>query len=318
MARLRLERRALLVVFAAALLLAGPAWAKVLYSLDADSPRAVGDSNSHLLLVPSASAPASTSPTVDTAASALGLSGGSLDEVDALSLGGAGSGVFHFSVDRFSLEQEAAKPGRPASSSDDLDALALDGRGPLYFSLAAGNLSALGGADVLAPGPSVVIPASALGLTFLDDIDALHVDDVNGDVYFSLTPASPSLASLGAGPADVLVVRGGSGRPEIYAAAAGLGLGPGDNVDALAFADGERAGVELAGPCVAPTEADDGSDRAAPRAAVADLVFAGRSGQAPQRIDPACGRDLALRPPAVVACVGPRVAGRAAPPGACP
>ncbi|MDJ0849112.1 MAG: hypothetical protein QNK04_12100 [Myxococcota bacterium] len=286
----------------AALVVAAPAGAQVLYSLDQDSPSGVGVSNSDVLAV-SAGTPAAGSaggpPAVETAATVLGLSGGSLDEVDALSRGGAVTGAFHFSVDRYSLRRHAGASG-PATS-DDLDALALEREGPLFFSLAAGNLFAFGGADVLAPGPSVAIPAAALGLGFLDDIDALHVDDSSGDVYFSLTPASPTLATLGASAADVLVVREGKGRPEVFAAAADVGLRADDNLDALAFTGPEEPGIELAGPCSVGAEVGSES---APRAAVADLIFSGGSGEAVSRVDPACGRDLALRPPAVVACAG--------------
>ncbi|MBI4161384.1 MAG: hypothetical protein HY509_02945, partial [Acidobacteria bacterium] len=74
-----------------------------------------------------------------------------------------------------------------------------------------------------------------------DDLDGLEErppEDVapNGvpaePVYFSLDPASPSLPSLGAGPADILVTSGGA-APTVFASAADLGLAPEDDLDAL-------------------------------------------------------------------------------------
>jgi hypothetical protein len=241
---------AVLVATALWLGAASPAAARVLYSLDAGSPGSAEVSNSDLL---SPSAGAVGVPAVDVPAAALGLSGGALDEVDALSVAGPEGGLLHFSIDRYSVRPGGEAHGdvsgmpRETETGDDLDALALAGEGGLFFSLAAGNLQAFGGADVLAPGPRVAIPASALGLTFLDDIDALHVSRANGDVYFSLTPASPSLARLGAGPADVLVARGGVGPPVVFAASSALGLLSTDNVDALVFVgeDGAAGVVQI-------------------------------------------------------------------------
>ncbi len=298
MARRPPLRKAVPTILAAIpLLLAWGASAEVLYSLDADSPSRVGGSGSDVLVRRAGPAPAAPLPV-----GALGPSGEGLDEVDALSHGGPGFGAIHFSVDRLSLGPDRVSADDATGSSDELDALALERPGALLFSLAAGNLLAFGGADVLAPGPQVAIPASALGLGFLDDIDALHVDGESGDVYLSLTPASPSLATLGASPADVLVVRAGSGRPVVFAAAAELGLGPDDNLDALAFAAGDEANLELAGPCASPR--GDGPHRADERVAFADLVFSGAPGGPAARLDPACGRDLAAHEAALVACLG--------------
>ncbi|MEX0786859.1 MAG: dockerin type I domain-containing protein [Dehalococcoidia bacterium] len=90
----------------------------------------------------------------------------------------------------------------------------------------------------------------AFGLTEIpasDDIDALNdeppsfVDpDSDGQpelpVFFSLAPGSPSLETLGRGPADLLWTRDGL-APALYASAATLGLGPGDDLDALCLVD---------------------------------------------------------------------------------
>lgn len=58
---------------------------------------------------------------------------------------------------------------------------------------------------------------------------------------FSLAPGSPTLAGLGAGPADIL--QGAGGTNGIYATAAALGLQTGDDIDALAAWDGPPVGV---------------------------------------------------------------------------
>ncbi len=88
-----------------------------------------------------------------------------------------------------------------------------------------------------------------LGLTPSDDIDAMivfdtnynHVFDGSDQVLFSLTPTSPSLAtipghSLIAPAADVFTVSASAPVPSVFANADNLGLGqPGDNVDALDY-----------------------------------------------------------------------------------
>lgn len=288
-------------------LVAAPTTAEVLYSLDDPSPSRASVSNSDVL-----EHSAEGVPVVGTSAGSLGLRGEALDEIDALSTGGSASGIFHFSVDRLSLRASPMEGGdeshgAPALPLDDVDALALEQAGPLFFSLASGNFLAFGGADVLAPGPSVAIPAAALGLTFLDDIDALHVDGQNGDVYFSLTPSSPSLSTLAAGPADVLLVRGGVGSAVVFARADALGLSADDNLDALAFApDGKPGGtLTLAGACAA------GSGGSHARAGgVSNLVFVVSPAEGTgASLDPACGRDLGLRPPDLLACAGARIPG---------
>ncbi len=115
--------------------------------------------------------------------------------------------------------------------------------------------SALGGTNELlfdGNGPvGSCQPAFPLGLveasTARDDLDTLDASDSsavdsNGDgvpdqpVYFSLDAASPSLAAFGLSPADVLMTVGGV-RPTAYASAGALGLGAGDDIDALCLHD---------------------------------------------------------------------------------
>jgi hypothetical protein len=87
--------------------------------------------------------------------------------------------------------------------------------------------------------PALFATDIAIGLGPGDDIDALVIVDDGiagpspGDaIYFSLTPGSPTLAGLGASPADVLLTSIG-GVPVVAFPAAALGLLPGDDIDAL-------------------------------------------------------------------------------------
>jgi len=109
------------------------------------------------------------------------------------------------------------------------------------FSVGPGT--AFGPADVLARGPAVAIPAATLWLRANDDIDALHLDTFTGDLYFSLTPASPSLLEPNPGcpappcsGADIFLASGGVGPFVRIASAAMLGLLASDNVDGMAWA----------------------------------------------------------------------------------
>ncbi len=87
--------------------------------------------------------------------------------------------------------------------------------------------------------PALYATDVAVGLGPGDDIDALALieDGIFGPtpgdaIYFSLTPGSPTLAGLGASPADVLVTSLG-GAPAVAFTAASLGLLPTDDIDAL-------------------------------------------------------------------------------------
>lgn len=118
---------------------------------------------------------------------------------------------------------------------------------PVYFSLDPLSPSVVGlsPADILLSpvggGFAVFAPAGALGLTMHDDLDALALLDlgVAGRVdpgidlaLFSLAPGSPTLAVLGASPADVFITTFNSFSAVHYPAGS-LGLLPTDNVDAL-------------------------------------------------------------------------------------
>ena len=84
-------------------------------------------------------------------------------------------------------------------------------------------------------------------LLVADDVDALTEPptsfvDPDGDgtpdlpVYLSLAAGSPTLASIGAGPADILRTIGG-GPPTVLFTAADLGLQAGDDIDAFCYDD---------------------------------------------------------------------------------
>jgi hypothetical protein len=115
----------------------------------------------------------------------------------------------------------------------------------VYFSLAAGSPSlaelGLSAADILhttgGAAPTVYAGATALGLAAEDDVDAFCLSDQDivgvfapetDTVYFSLAAGSPTLATLGAGPADIL----GPG-PVVLFTAAELGLQDSDDLNAL-------------------------------------------------------------------------------------
>lgn len=137
------------------------------------------------------------------------------------------------------IEAPAAPP------RDDVDAVStcdpgamLSGGGGVLFTLAAGSptLAALsaGPADVLLSSGGTVSPlasAASMGLLPGDEIDGLAAAGFL--VAFSLTPGSPTLAAIGAGPGDV--IREGF-PPTVLVPAAAMGLAPGDNIDALDIA----------------------------------------------------------------------------------
>jgi hypothetical protein len=150
----------------------------------------------------------------------------------------------------------AVLPGIPVLPPiDDVDALdlAFVPAPPAFMSMALGHfyLGLSGfvgcGADLFFPGfggPVPVLPFGALGLlACADDIDALQSDPATGGFYFSLTPGSPSLlpgspllgCALGCTAADIFVWPG-IAPSALAIPAAALGLGPLDNVDAIASA----------------------------------------------------------------------------------
>jgi len=157
----------------------------------------------------------------------------------------------------------APPPG--ATAMDDMDALELtpfdlNGDGihetPIYFSVDPTSPAWIGAADVLVapplvPGPLLFAAAPTLGLTAADDVDALAVWDLAGDLIasavpmtdfalFSLAPGSPFLAGGDGlfGTADDfsaadIFVTDFSGANVLYLPAVTIGMAFTDNVDAL-------------------------------------------------------------------------------------
>jgi hypothetical protein len=146
------------------------------------------------------------------------------------------------------LIEQPSSDNLDASSGQPPDLVDTDNDGlldqPVYFSLTAGSPSlatfSRRPADILWSAgfsPGVYAAAGTLGLQVDDDIDALCVshpgqgqvyDAAQDKVLFSLAPSSPTLASLGAGPADLLAP-----GPKVAVRAWELGLKTTDNVDAI-------------------------------------------------------------------------------------
>lgn len=132
-----------------------------------------------------------------------------------------------------------------------------------YFSLSAATvplvlgmpgLAAVDPATLLYNGPALPIASppvvyatsAALGLVPGDEIDAVMVNDVgilaqldaSDRIYVSLAPGSPTLAALGASPADLLIVAPlPAGGPAVAVTAAQLRLLATDDVDGATIWD---------------------------------------------------------------------------------
>ncbi len=147
------------------------------------------------------------------------------------------------------IEAPTARDNVDAVDLHDASTVDPDGDGvpeqPVYFSLDADSPSLIrfgfSAADILVTvdgrSPTIFASAAQLGLRPGDDIDALCLRE-NGDgiydagdvVYFALTPRSPSLAAVGAGPGDILAPES---PPVVVARGPSLGLAGTDALDAL-------------------------------------------------------------------------------------
>jgi hypothetical protein len=194
---------------------------------------------------------------------ALGLVAG--DDVTSLALGVdtlAGSAIIRFSVDATSAGAIGAAPDLASEATAGeaqadifaagtfatplLNALELDGDGAIASP--AGPFAGFGLVEAPSAPP-------------LDDVDALVSCDLTTApsgtfVWLTLAPGSPTLATLLAGPADVLLATIGVAPPVVFVPSAVHGLGPGDVIDALVY-DGVSflfslapgsPGLGLAGP----------------------------------------------------------------------
>jgi hypothetical protein len=213
-------------------------------------------------LLPAGAASQTQPPFVRLACQDLGLSAdgcddggdGDQDDLDAFSFGddlaGDGPGVIEFSVSpdaqgaagtdvRGQVMCPPAQPGLSPEAEPDIFRSTLDGS----------NLHLFDGNGPVGSCASAFPLGLTEAATARDDLDALDMSDAttvdtNGDgvpespVYFSLDAGSPSLSTLGASAADVLVTSGGA-APEAYATAAALGLQAGDDLDGLCLADND-------------------------------------------------------------------------------
>jgi hypothetical protein len=175
-------------------------------------------------------------------------------DIYTTNLAGANTLVYNQDVLSLSPNIPAGQLYVPPPQIDDLDALDLahsdpvaqptPGMPPPQFTLIAGNVFGVSGADILVAGPApagppiVWVPEANLGLGTLgpgDDIDGLHYDGIG--YFFSLTPGSPSLAAGvcgGTSAADIFYSAGG-GACVLWNPAPALGLLVTDDVDAISF-----------------------------------------------------------------------------------
>src|SRR5439155_9837202 len=190
---------------------------------------------------------------------------GPCDVITGLSYGilaPAGPGVNVY----FSVAPGAAgtpePPSPPAAANVTCEAGAGDAAADLFHAQPFGpalpggvtNIRDFDGNGIVPPG-SCAPPAFGLGLIEpfppgpppFDDLrdfemctppfvyEPVPVPTLSGPVYLTLAPGSPTLGVIGASPADVLVKMPPAGPPAPIVAvpAAGLGLGPGDVIDAL-------------------------------------------------------------------------------------
>lgn len=159
-------------------------------------------------------------------------------------------------TDYFARPETSAEDIVPMGPQDRVNATARDLGGPVFFTVSAGSPSLWFGLPSSRPSGANIFcytrgevfayaEYSELGLGSGDDIDGLVVLDSDADgmfdgsdqIFFSLSPGSPSLGSFPDGSdapaADVLSVRPGE-SPTVFATSIMLGLGdPMDNIDAL-------------------------------------------------------------------------------------
>jgi hypothetical protein len=197
-------------------------------------------------------------PIIVYRAESLGLSPD--DNIDGVSFGRepvfvtGGSYAPEFSVDRAAIGSagtavfiESSMPSGPEASSDIFE---MFHPVPMPPPLLPANRQAWDGNGTNAP--TLQLRESSPDGAVPDDVDALEgpprMVDANRDgvrdlpVYFSLAPGSPTLADLGASPADILVcaapatgVCGSSSLPVVFISRGDLGLQAADNLEDFAL-----------------------------------------------------------------------------------
>ncbi len=211
------------------------------FSLASLSPSIGGNIGSADLLAPG--------PNVHVPGGNLGLLPG--DEIDALSAGSdivTGNDIIFFSVDRYSCGLQgpafpydvAGQSGLGQQAGDIFVTMNLNyvQSAPVGYNYLDVNQHEFG----LVPAGSIGFPDRQYSGD-IDNLDAYSMEefDFNADgvpdvpVYFSLAAGSPTLATLGASPADILVWAPGVGL-NVFLSASQLGLDSGgDDIDALAL-----------------------------------------------------------------------------------
>jgi len=174
----------------------------------------------------------------------LGLVAGDVPSALSFGVDAIPSGVLFFGVDR-------SATGIAGLFPPDIDSERQSGAaGDIYRSHFPPNHTLVLDGDGVGGSPA----SPGLGL----DEDGASIDDVSGfsmcaastvdpdgdgvldaSVYFTLAPGSPSLATLGAGPEDILESRvGASGAATVWRSGSTLGLVAGDAIDAIAIDGG--------------------------------------------------------------------------------
>jgi hypothetical protein len=180
------------------------------------------------------------------------------DDVSALSLGldsFTPNARILISVD--AATAACAPPGNPPDVCSEATGLPPQAEADVYFAGAPGAPAAaslvLDGDGAVAGFPAPPPPLPAIGLLEPgDDVDALEACSFSAlvasggppPIYFTLSPVSPTLGTIGATAADVLLGLAG-GPPVIAFPGDTIGLVPGDAIDALAF-DGATLWLSLA------------------------------------------------------------------------
>ena len=183
--------------------------------------------------------------------SALGLVAGDIPSAMSFGADAIPAGVLFFGVDRSAVgigglfppdidseKQSGAAGDLYRSDFPPNHTLVLDGDG-------VGGSPALPGLGLDEDGASIDA-VSGFSMCAAGTVDPDGDGVLDATVYFSLAPGSPSLATIAAGPEDILESRVGvSGTATVWRFGSTLGLVPGDAIDAIAT-DGSSVYFSLA------------------------------------------------------------------------
>lgn len=225
------------------------------FLLDAASPTgaAIGAAPGEVLnpAAPPAPGPGLPPPLRSFPLSAVGLVAGDVPSSLSFGLDALPQGQLHFAVDRTARGIAGLFP--PDVSTERSSGAA----GDVYRSYFPPNHTLVldgNGVGTTPPTPGLGLDESGSAIDGLVGLELCGRRTVDRDrdglleapIYFVLAPGSPTLVSIGAGPADVLRSRvGTSGSPTVWRSASSLGLRSGDVIDALAT-DGSAVWFSLA------------------------------------------------------------------------